>query len=41
MPALIHRGASPVRLDLAIAANPEFRRGFVKCDLLFYIFGIS
>jgi len=29
MPALIHRGASPVRLDLAIAANPEFRRGFV------------
>jgi hypothetical protein len=34
MPALIHRGAAPMRLDLAIAANPDFRRGFVKGDLL-------
>jgi hypothetical protein len=34
MPALIHRGASPARLDLAIAVNPDFRWGFVKSDLL-------
>jgi hypothetical protein len=34
MPALIHRGASPKRLDLATAANPDFRHGFVKSDLL-------
>jgi hypothetical protein len=34
MPAPIHRGASPARLDLAIAGNPDFRRIFVKRDLL-------
>jgi hypothetical protein len=34
MPALIHRGAAPMRRDLAIAANPDFRHGFVKGDLL-------
>jgi hypothetical protein len=34
MPALIHRGAFEERLDLAIAAIPDFRHGFVKSDLL-------
>jgi hypothetical protein len=34
MPALIHRGAFCERLDLAIVANPDFRQGFVKSDLL-------